>query len=296
MSRIAVIGANGQLGRYLIRVFQESGKNEVVPFTHRGIEVANPKTIEHALSAQTFDLVINTAAAHGQDTEIELEKTFAVNALGPKYLATYCEKARMDLVHFSTDYVFRGNQWRPYTENDCPEPVNAYGISKLAGELFIKSMMSRFYIVRVSALYGIGGCRAKNNSNFVEVILRKASLGETIQVVEDQHVTPTYALDVAETLLALVQTRRYGVYHMTNGGACSWYDFAKEIARLAGMEADFLPIKTAASVSDSKRPMYSVLENRNLRAAGIRDLRPWPEALAAYFKERGTTVQRNSLP
>jgi len=286
MLKVAVIGANGQLGRYIMRIFQNSSLVEVVPFTRQDLDVAQPKSIQCALSGQPFEILINTSAAHGRDVETALEKTFAVNTIGPKYLAEYCDAKSIDLVHFSTDYVFRGDIQRPYTETDCAEPVNAYGISKLAGELMIRSTMARYYIVRVSGLYGLGGCRAKNNTNFVEMMLDKATKEKMIRVVDDQFVTPTYALDVAESLLQLVQTQKYGVYHMTNAGACSWYEFIREIFRLARVDVEVQQIKTSQSGSVVTRPMYSVLDNCNLRAIGLPDLRPWPEALAAYIAER----------
>jgi dTDP-4-dehydrorhamnose reductase len=283
---VGVIGANGQLGRYIMRVFGNSDAVDAFPLTRKELDVTIPDAIQQALSGRRLDVLINTSAAHGRDTEMALGNTFAVNTLGPKYLALYCQERGVDLAHISTDYVFRGDIKRPYVETDCAEPVNAYGISKLAGEFMIKATTARYYIVRVSGLYGVGGCRAKNNSNFVEMMLAKATEGGPIRVVDDQFVTPTYVLDIAGSLLQLIQTRKYGVYHMTNAGACSWYEFTKEIFRLAKVDVDVQPIQTEQSGAVVTRPMYSVLDNCNLRAIGLPDLRPWQEALAAYMAER----------
>lgn len=293
--KVAVVGANGQLGRYIMRVLRNRNLGEAVGFTRQDLDVTRRDSIQRALSGQAFDVLINTSAAHGRDVERALERTFAVNSIGPKYLAEYCEAKSMDLVHISTDYVFRGDAGRPYREADCAEPVNAYGISKLAGELMIKSTMVRYYIARVSGLYGVGGCRAKGDSNFVELMLDKARKEKIIQIVDDQCVTPTYALDVAETLRQLIQTRKYGVYHLTNTGSCSWYEFAQEIFRLTRADVEVQPIKTAQSGSVVTRPMYSVLDNCNLRASGLPDLRSWPEALGAYIKERQAYLNSPSL-
>jgi dTDP-4-dehydrorhamnose reductase len=286
MLTVGVIGANGQLGRYVMRSFAGSNAFDPVPFVKQELDVTSPKSIEKALSNRHLDILVNTSAYHGPQAEIALNETFAVNTLGPKYLAEFCGQHAIDFAHISTDFVFGGDLDRPYVETDCPEPVNAYGTSKLAGELFTKSAMAHCYIVRVAGLYGVGGCRAKNHSNFVETILKKAKSGGHIGVVDDQIVSTTYALDAAQSLLQLVQSKEYGTYHMTNSGFCSWYQLARHICSLAQIDADLQPIKAESMGSAVRRPMYSVLDNYNLRTIGLPDLRPWQEAIEAYMTER----------
>ncbi len=286
MRRVGIIGANGQLGRYLCEAFAGDPGVAVCRFDHAELEVADKEGITRALTRQPVDVLINTSAAHGPAAETDLPHTFAVNALGPAYLAEYCAGHGVDLLHVSTDYVFSGHAKRPYREADRPEPVNGYGVSKLAGELLIRANMANYYVVRVSALFGVGGCRAKHNSNFVEMMLSKAREGKPISVVDDQRVSPTYALDAAEGIKALVQTRRYGTYHMSNTGSCTWYEYAKEIFALSGVSVDLQPIATAAAEVGARRPMHSVLDNERLRSVGLPDLRSWREALDAYLQER----------
>lgn len=286
MLRIAVVGANGQLGRAVVRKFQANGQALVIPLIRSEIDVTRREIVDRALSSLECDVVVNTSAAHGKDAETALEHTFAVNTLGPKYLADHCGRRSIDFVHISTDYVFRGDQRYPYRESDCCQPVKAYGCSKLAGEHLIRSATERWYIVRVSGLYGVGGCRAKGNSNFVDMVLERGQRDKQLAVVDDQWITPTYVVDVAETLLRLIQTRKYDIYHMTNSGACSWYEFACEVVRQARLDAQVNPIKTAASNAPFPRQAYSVLDNYNLRSIGVPDLRSWTAALAAYLEER----------
>ena len=218
--------------------------------------------------------------------EEKVRESFLVNAVGPRYLAAACAARGVDFVHISTDYVFSGRARRPYVETSRPEPLSIYGISKLAGELAVRHTSERHYVVRVAGLYGVGGCRAKRDTNFVEVILEKASHGEVIKVVRDQVCSPTYALDAARTITQLIATGKYGVYHVTNQGSCSWYDFAREIIRLSGRDADCIPIATDDDASTIRRPRNAALDNRNLRRIGLPEPRHWRDALCAYLEER----------
>ncbi|MBI4240681.1 MAG: dTDP-4-dehydrorhamnose reductase [Candidatus Rokubacteria bacterium] len=288
--RALVIGANGQLGYDIVRALRGDGGWEVVPLTHAGIEITDPGTVASVLQAHRPDVVINTAAYHAVDRNDQAAEFFRVNAVGVKILAEATRDAGGILVHFSTDYVFDGSLGRAYHEGDAPNPVNTYGISKLAGELLIRATTPRHYILRVCGLYGVTGCRAKAGMNFVEIMLGKASRGEAIRVVTDQVVSPTYTVDVAEVLVRLLPTDRYGTYHAVNPGPCTWYEFARDIFELSGMvgAVQVLPATSAEVYSSVRRPANSALENRALRAAGLPDLRHRREALAAYLKERGT--------
>jgi dTDP-4-dehydrorhamnose reductase len=195
----------------------------------------------------------------------------------------------------STDYVFGGNKIRstPYAETDTPAPINVYGISKLAGELFVRYILDHYYILRVCGLYGVAGSAGKGG-NFVELMLRLAKEGKAIKVVDDQRLTPTYTVNVAHQIAALIETKQYGLYHATNQGHCTWYEFAAEIFRQCGLSPDLSKAKTGDFGEKATRPAYSVLENKALQAIGLDRMRSWQEALAAYLAERRTEKQKES--
>lgn len=288
--RVLVIGANGQLGHDIVRALHADGEWEIVPLTHAEIEITDPASVASVLKVHHPEVLVNTAAYHVVDRNEAAAEFFRVNAVGVKVLVEAARDAGATLVHFSTDYVFDGALQRPYHEGDPPNPVNTYGISKLAGELLIRATYARHYILRVCGLYGVIGCRAKGGTNFVELMLGKAGRGEAIRVVNDQVVSPTYTVDVAGALVHLLKTDRYGTYHVVNPGPCTWYEFACEIFELSGMRgaAQVVPSTSAEVYSSVRRPANSALENRALRAAGLPELRHRREALAAYLKERGT--------
>ena len=265
------------------------GKGEdIIGLTQDEIDVCYIDKCEPVILKIKPDLVINTAAFHKVDLcEDEGEAAFKVNAVGVRNLCEVCLKIDAVLMHFSTDFVFGGDKNRmiPYNEDDCPHPISLYGISKLAGEYIIKYMLKKYYLIRTCGLYGHAGSFGKG-SNFVDLMIELAKKGEKIRVVNDQVLTPTSSKDLAEKLYELIYTKKYGLYHMTNTGQCSWYDFAVEIFKLAGISPDLKPISSEEFAAKAKRPAYSVLDNRNLRAAGIKDMRPWQEALRDYINEK----------
>ena len=282
--RIMVIGANGQLGSELIGVL---GEEEKIPLTHSDLEIKYEPQVRKVLRDFTPELVINTAAFH---VVAECEKNdleaFQVNALGVKYLALACKKYGSTLLHISTDYIFDGLKRTPYIETDVPNPLNVYGITKLAGEHYLRSILEEHFIVRTTGLYGIHTCRAKKGGSFVDLMLRLAKERDEIRVVDDQILTPTYTLDLANQIKALITTKNYGTYHATNGGQCSWYDFAKAIFDLLNMEINLRRTSSTEFPSPAKRPSYSVLENRALKHLGIDKMRDWKEALSACLREK----------
>jgi len=285
--KIALIGANGQLGTDINSYFKEKGL-DVVGLIQDDIEVCDFDMSNKVLNRIKPDLVINTAAFHQVDLcEDEVLSSFKVNALGVKNLAKICLDLDIPLMHFSTDFVFGGGKSRntPYTEDDCPKPVSLYGISKLAGEHIIRYMLSKYYLVRVCGLYGHAGPYGKG-SNFVDLMIKLAKEGKDIKVVDDQVLTPTSTRDIAEKLYELIQTSEYGLFHMTNTGSCSWYEFACEIFKLAGLSPNISPTTSEEFGAKAKRPRYSVLDNVNLRKIGLKDLRYWKEALEDYIKGR----------
>ena len=287
--KIVIVGAKGQLGSDLVKVLRPL--HDLIPLTSADIQVTSPESVEAILRTHRPELVMNMAAFHKVDVcEDEIEPTFAVNTYGVRTLALACRAHNAALLHMSTDYVFGGDKARttPYTETDAPAPINAYGISKLAGELFVRYLMERYYILRVCGLYGVAGSAGKGG-NFVELMLRLAREGRPIKVVDDQRLTPTYTVDVACQIATLIETGRYGLYHATSQGDCTWYEFAAEIFRQSGLTPSLGKARTGDFGEKATRPAYSVLENRALQAVGLDRMRPWRDALAAYLQERNQT-------
>lgn len=285
--KIALIGANGQLGSDLAKVLPARG-HDLVSLTHAQIEVTNAECVAAMMQEHEPELVLNMAAFHKVDVcEQEVERTFAVNVYGVHNLALACRVHGAALAHMSTDYVFGGDKTRatPYVETDAPAPINAYGVSKLAGEQFVRYLLERYFIFRVTGLYGVAGSSGKGG-NFVELMLRLAGAGKDIRVVDDQRMTPTYTVDLAQQIAAVIETEQYGLYHATSQGDCTWYEFAAEIFRQSGLRPTLGRAKTGDFGEKATRPAYSVLENRALREIGMDVMRPWQEALGAYLEER----------
>ncbi len=281
--RVAIIGATGQLGSDIVKVFSD----KAVPLSHADIEVKNLFSCIKALKENSPDVVINCAAyVRVDDAEDFAEEAFAVNAVGAKNVASACEQIGAANVYISTDYVFDGTKSDPYIESDLPNPINAYGLSKYAGEIFTRNYSSKFYIIRVSSLYGAKGARGKGG-NFVETMINKAKNGEEIKVVDDMIMSPTYTRDAAEMIKNIVEEKLpYGIYHVTNSGYCSWYEFARAIFELTNLNAELSPIKTSQLSLKARRPLFSALTSIKLEEHGLR-MRDWKAALQDYLKEKG---------
>jgi dTDP-4-dehydrorhamnose reductase len=282
--RVAITGAGGQLGTDLQRSL--SGW-DVVAFGHGDLDIVNFERTRELISQAKPDAVINAAAFNRvDDCEDRPDIAFSANAFGPRHLAQVCAELNCALMHISTDYVFGGEKWTPYTEDDLPNPLSVYGVSKLSGEYFVRHLCPKHFIVRTSGLYGVAGSRSKGG-NFVQTMIRLAREGKPIRVVDDQVLTPTYTKDLAEKLKELLQTEKYGLYHITNSGQCSWYEFAKAVFELMGLKPDFSPTTTAQFKLKARRPACSVLAHDRLKRIGLDDLRDWREALALYLMEKG---------
>lgn len=282
--KIAVLGAQGQLGRDLCPRMA----GEVVPLTRAEIDLARPETIAPALESLRPAVLVNCAAYNFVDkAEAEPDAALAVNAWGVRALARACKAVGCKLVHFSTDYVFGLDVTRttPLTEDDPPGPVSVYGLSKLAGEYLVRAADPGNLVIRTCGLYGVWGSGGKGG-NFVETMLRLGGQGKPLRVVHDQRCTPSYTADVADATAALIRAGAAGLFHVTNGGSCSWYEFAAEIFRQAGVKANLTPITTTEFGAAADRPRYSVLSTAKLAAAGVPVPRLWPEALPAYLAER----------
>ena len=284
--KVAVIGANGQLGSDLVAAFSEKG-DVVSALTHTDMEISDLPSVSRVLGDIRPQVIVNTAAMHHvENCEREPEKAFAVNALGPRNLALVARDLDAVLLHVSTDYVFDGSKGSPYFEEDEPRPLNAYGITKLAGEHFVRATTARQFVVRTSGLYGKSPCRAKGGLNFIELMLKLAKERGEVRVVDSEFVSPTSTAELAEQLVQLSRSDCYGLYHATAEGSCSWYEFAREIfaitetpVRLRVAGPDDFPAKVA-------RPKYSVLENRALKSRGLNAFKPWQDGLHKYLGNR----------
>lgn len=279
--RVAIIGATGQLGSDLVEIFGE----EAIPIDHNMIDIEDSSTVK-ILENLAPDVVINTAAyTRVDDAEVEVYKAFGVNAIGALNVAKTCNTMKAVNVYVSTDYVFDGNQKVPYTEHQMPNPVNVYGASKYAGEIFTRNYSSSYYIIRVASLYGRRGSRGKKG-NFVDVMIQKAQRGESIQVVNDMYMSPTYTKDVAIMLKRFLEIMpEYGIYHMVNTGYCSWYELTQEIFRILNENVKITPISTNMLQRLAKRPLFSALENQKLEKLGLY-MKSWREALSDYLHEK----------
>jgi dTDP-4-dehydrorhamnose reductase len=251
------------------------------------IEMTDEQQVNSILSSNMPDVVINTAAYHRvDDCEDNVELSFAVNSYAVRTIARICNDLGITFVHFSTDYVFGGEKKTPYIEDDCPNPHSVYAVSKLAGEFFVRNICSRYYLIRTCGLYGAKGVSGKGG-NFIETMIRLANGKKPLNVVSDQIVTPTYAKELAAKVSQLIRTEEYGFYHITNNGGCSWYEFARTIFELTGIDADISPISSSEFGAKARRPAYSVLENRNLKLLGLDDMMQWHDALKEYLIEKG---------
>lgn len=287
-ARIVILGSTGQLGgefRHLLPT--------AVALEPAMADLTRPDALRQVLSAEQPQVVINCAAHNLVDqAEREPEAALGVNALGVRNLALICRDLQARLVHFSTDAVFGQDQERqsPITELTLPGPVNVYGASKLLGEHFVKALCPDGIIIRTCGLYGRRGTtsaeRGDRGSNFVESILAKAQSGAELRVVNDQTCTPSSAEDIATAALHILRAGRPGLFHVTNGGSCTWFGFAKEILSLSGLTAPLVPISSADWGAAAARPRYSVLSCDRYRNARLPPIAPWQGALERYLRGR----------
>ncbi len=285
--KVVVIGAAGQLGFDLCRVLSSE---DVVPLNHSEIEITDMYSVKEAILIHKPDVVINTAAFHLIDEcDAFQEKAFMVNALGASNVAVVAQMLNAKLVYVSTDYVFGGGDVPhipSYNEFDIPAPLNVYGKSKLAGEDAVRHICCKHFIIRVSGLFGIAGSSGKGG-NFVETMLKLAKERNELRVINDQYFCPTYTYDLAQKIAQLISTEYYGIFHITNRGICSWYEFTVEILKQAGIKTPVIPITSKQYLQKTKRPSFSALDNYHLRLLGMDDMRSWQDALTGYMREKG---------
>ncbi len=291
--RVLLTGAHGQLAHDIAATWTA---HEIVPFSREVLDVSDGNAVHATVQRVRPDCIVNTAAFHFVDVcESRWADAFAVNVTGVANLANAAQTAGATFVQLSTDYVFDGSKRTPYVESDATGPLSTYAISRVAGEWAARHYCEKTYVVRTCGLYGLGGANTRAG-NFVETMVRLARAGKPIRAVNDQIVTPTSTLDLSRALLELVTSAPYGLYHATNTGECSWYEFAREIFRLFGLSPDLKAVTSVEYHAPAIRPQYSVLDNAHLRAAGIADLRDWHEALADYVQrklESGVRIQES---
>jgi dTDP-4-dehydrorhamnose reductase len=289
--KAAIIGADGQLGSDLVKSFR---KEEAILLYYPEFDITQPDKVKKVLSSLEADVIINTAAYHKVDEcEDNPQESFLVNSIAVRDLALICRDLGVALVHFSTDYVFDGKKRKPYVEEDAPNPLSVYATSKLAGEYFVQNMLDKYFIIRTCGLYGEAGCWGKGY-NFVDTLAALEKQGEPLKVVNDQWVTPTSTAELAERIKELILTGHHGLYHLTNEGECTWFEFAKTIFTLMGKKPNLIPTDSEAYGAKAKRPPYSVLENKKAKEIGLTEFPHWKKSLEQYLIKKGYVKNETS--
>ena len=286
--RVFVTGAQGMLGQDLVPVLKAAGDTVIPSGTQPSedpgfvmLDITDLEATKQAILATRPDVVINCAAYTNVDgAEADPDSAYRVNALGTWNLALACQEVGAAMLLVSTDYVFDGEKGASYDEYDMPNPQSVYGRSKYAGEMHLQQLLDRFYIVRTAWLYGHHG------KNFVETILKAAAERPELKVVNDQWGCPTWTQDLSEAISRLIRTGRYGIYHATGQGECTWMDFAQAIVKLGGLSTPVLPQSTEELNRPAPRPRYSVMRNLGLQLAGLPALPAWKESLSNYIQVR----------
>ncbi|GJM15343.1 MAG: NAD(P)-dependent oxidoreductase [Thermodesulfobacteriota bacterium] len=283
MKNILLVGSSGQLGSDLSQKLNKKPDYQVSKLDHYQIELTDKDSVFSSITTLSPDIVINCGAyVRVDDCEDNAAHAIEVNALGAGYVAQATEEVGAVCVYISTDYVFDGQKNSPYLENDPAYPINIYGISKLSGEHMVRSYSTKNFIIRSSGLYGLAGSSGKGG-NFVNTIIKGAKEGKPLNVVDDQVLSPTFTKDLSKAITDLMETSKFGIYHITNSGECSWFEFAKQVLSITGLSTELNCISTEQYGAKARRPAYSVLSNSKLENLGLNMLRPWDQALENYI-------------
>jgi dTDP-4-dehydrorhamnose reductase len=282
--KVLITGSSGMLGHDLVNAVSLKGWDSLV-LVRSEVDITDLKKLRHIIEEFNPDTVIHCAAYTDVDgCEKDPDTAFKVNGLGTKNVAISSREAGASMVYISTDYVFDGEKKEPYNELDIPNPINEYGRSKLLGEYYVQHFLDRFSIVRTSWLFG------KKGKNFVKTIIEHMKKENKLTIVDDQIGSPTYSKDLAEKIGELIEGEGCGIYHITNTGSCSWYEFAVKTAELAGFQDQIIEKTDSESFKrPANRPKNSILENRLLRIEGYNLLRSWEEALMEHLNEVKST-------
>ena len=277
---VLVTGANGQLGQAIQHIANNYLNLNFVFCNSTDLDISNKENCQAVFRKIKPDFCINAAAYTAVDkAESEQDKAELINVIGAKNLAETCKELDTKLIHISTDFVFDGSNNTPYTENQIPSPKGVYGQTKLDGERAIQNVFSNYYIIRTSWVYSQFG------NNFMKTMLRLASERTSLSVVNDQIGTPTNAVDLADCLMTIISSQhptpntQYGIYHFSNEGQCSWYDFAKEIFEINQVNIDLIAIPTSEFPTPAERPKYSVLDKSKIKSTFGITIKNWQESL-----------------
>lgn len=279
--RVLVTGAKGQLGHDLMDEMAKR-KIDAVGVDVEEMDITDPGAVDRVLGASGADAVIHCAAYTAVDAaEDNPELCKKINGEGTENIAKVCARLDIPMMYISTDYVFNGQGERPWEPDDPREPLNVYGEAKYEGELAVEKWLKKYFVVRIAWVFGVNG------KNFVRTMLRLGRERGKVSVVNDQIGSPTYTYDLARLLVDMIQTDKYGRYHATNEGLCSWYEFAVEIFRQAGLSVEVTPVTSAEYAAKAKRPMNSRMNKDKLDQNGFDRLPSWQDALSRYLKESG---------
>lgn len=273
--KILITGAYGMLGSDLRETLKD---NELIVTGSKDLDITNENKVLKFIQEKKPEIVINAAAYTNVDNcETDYDRAYLVNAIGPKNLAMACNKLNIPLIHISTDYIFDGNKKTPLTEEDKLGPKTAYGKTKLEGEKFIQDNTNKYFILRTAWLFGLHG------KNFVKTMLNLSKTNKELKVVNDQIGCPTYSYDLAISIKELLNSNKYGIYHLTNKGEISWYNFAKKIFEFNNININVIPVNTEQFPRPAPRPHYSVLSNQKWINSGFTPMRNYEDALKSYL-------------
>ena len=278
--KFMVLGSNGQLAKEIIK---ELERRDIYfdAFNHESLDIIDLRSVKEIIKTKKPDVVINCAAYNAVDkAEEDWKNAYLVNGIGPKNLAIACEENNAVLVHYSTDYVFDGRKNTPYTIADDPNPLNLYGKSKLLGERFVQSLSRRYFLIRVSWVFGTG-----NDTNFAKKVIKWSTKNDVIKVVDDQISSPTYAVDLAKATLDLIDTGAYGLYHMTSIEPCSRYEWAKYVLDLIGWKGKLVPAKSNEFKTAAMRPEYSFMDSFPMMQTIGYNLVDWKDMTKRFMEE-----------
>lgn len=282
--KIAIIGADGQLGSDLVSVFSKS--HDVKALTIDDMHIEDEDQVKKVLGEIRPDVILNTAAYHRvPDCETHQDLAWQVNCQGALNVAKTAKELGAINVYYSTDYVFDGLKKAPYVESDCPNPQSVYAGTKLMGEYFTRNYSPKHFVIRVSGIYGKVPSLIKGG-NFITAILGQIEAGKTeLKVVDDEILTPTPTAEIAEQTLALLDSDKYSVVHMSSEGFCSWYEFTQVILKTLGKDIPLIRCSVSDFPATVQRPSYSVLENAFLKDVGLNRMKHWEEGLVGFLKE-----------
>ncbi len=277
--KVLVTGVKGQLGYDVVKELEKRG-HEAVGVDIEEMDITDAGSVDKVIKEASVDAVVHCAAYTAVDAAEDNEEICRkVNVDGTRNIAQVCKELDIKMIYISTDYVFDGMGERPWEPEDERHPLNVYGQTKYEGELAVQELLEKYFIVRIAWVFGVNG------KNFIKTMLRLAETHDKLTVVNDQFGSPTYTFDLARLLVDMVQTDKYGIYHATNEGICTWYEFACEIFRQAGVEISVSPVSASEYPAKAKRPENSRMSKEKLTENGFEKLPSWQDALGRYLNE-----------